>query len=322
MKALFFIFLSVFSIANSQNKRKDTAIMDPNLKIPEGYYRYKSKEISGICGMGYFSEPNAEYYDYDFYKKDNHIYCQNKLTNIDANGFQRLGLNYYKNNNNVYYYSIDLGLQKIPNADPNSLRILGSFLADKNFLYLKTLKIIRSQNLKLILDNIQYEEPPVKNTTERFFSPSNYYILKNNKGYWVIKSSTTIISYNFLGKMYDPKWEKIREENKYITDNDIYNSANVDTKPDYPGGIDEFYKFVQKEYRIPTEEGLKGKVYITFVVEKNGVLSGIRILRDIGYGTGEEFIRVLKLSKKWNPAIKNGRKVKCLYSIPYTVQQY
>lgn len=169
MKALFFIFLSVFSIANSQNKRKDTAIMDPNLKIPEGYYRYKSKEISGICGMGYFSEPNAEYYDYDFYKKDNHIYCQNKLTNIDANGFQRLGLNYYKNNNNVYYYSIDLGLQKIPNADPNSLRILGSFLADKNFLYLKTLKIIRSQNLKLILDNIQYEEPPVKNTTERFF---------------------------------------------------------------------------------------------------------------------------------------------------------
>jgi protein TonB len=42
---------------------------------------------------------------------------------------------------------------------------------------------------------------------------------------------------------------------------------------------------------VPEEEGLKGKVYVTFVVE-NGSLTDIKVLRDIGYGTGKEAIRV------------------------------
>ena len=45
---------------------------------------------------------------------------------------------------------------------------------------------------------------------------------------------------------------------------------------------------------MPDEEGLNGKVFVSFVVEKDGSLTDIKVLRDIGYGTGKEAIRVLK----------------------------
>ena len=82
-------------------------------------------------------------------------------------------------------------------------------------------------------------------------------------------------------------------------DNTVYNTAGIEVKPEYPGGIAKFYAFVSKNYRMPEEEGLKGKVYVTFVVEKDGSLTDIKVLRDIGYGTGKEAIRVLKSGPKW-----------------------
>ena len=81
-----------------------------------------------------------------------------------------------------------------------------------------------------------------------------------------------------------------------------------------------FYKFVGNNYQAPEEEGLKGKVYVTFVVEKDGSLTDIKVIRDIGYGTGKEAIRVLKKCPKWTPGEQNGKKVRVLYSLPITIQ--
>ena len=103
-------------------------------------------------------------------------------------------------------------------------------------------------------------------------------------------------------------------------DNQIYNTAGIEVKPDFPGGIDKFYKFVGNNYQAPEEEGLKGKVYVTFVVEKDGSLTDIKVIRDIGYGTGKEAIRVLKKCPKWTPGEQNGKKVRVLYSLPITIQ--
>jgi protein TonB len=103
-------------------------------------------------------------------------------------------------------------------------------------------------------------------------------------------------------------------------DNQVYNTAGIEVKPEYPGGIEKFYKFVGNNYKTPEEEGLKGKVYVTFVVEKDGSLTDIKVLRDIGYGTGTEAIRVLKKCPKWNPGEQNGKKVRVLYSLPITIQ--
>lgn len=103
-------------------------------------------------------------------------------------------------------------------------------------------------------------------------------------------------------------------------DNNIYNTAGIEVKPDFPGGIEKFYKFVAKNYQVPEEEGLKGKVFVSFVVEKDGSLTDIKVIRDIGYGTGKEAIRVLKSCPKWNPGEQNGKKVRVLYSLPINIQ--
>jgi protein TonB len=103
-------------------------------------------------------------------------------------------------------------------------------------------------------------------------------------------------------------------------DNNIYNTAGIEVKPDFPGGLDKFYKFIGKNFQVPEEEGLKGKVFVTFVVEKDGSLTDIKVLRDIGYGTGKEAIRVLKSCPKWNPGEQNGKKVRVLYSLPISIQ--
>lgn len=105
-----------------------------------------------------------------------------------------------------------------------------------------------------------------------------------------------------------------------VDDNNIYSTAGIEVKPDFPGGIEKFYKFVGNNYRTPEEEGLKGKVYVTFVVEKDGSLTDIKVVRDIGYGTGTEAVRVLKKCPKWNPGEQNGKKVRVQYSLPITIQ--
>ena len=104
-----------------------------------------------------------------------------------------------------------------------------------------------------------------------------------------------------------------------VTDNTVYNTAGIDVKPEFPGGIDKFYKFISENYYCPKVEKLAGKVYVSFVVEKDGSLTEIKVLRDIGYGTGKEAIRVLKLCPKWLPGEHNGYKVRCIYCLPIAI---
>lgn len=103
-------------------------------------------------------------------------------------------------------------------------------------------------------------------------------------------------------------------------DNTVYSTAGIEVKPDFPGGMAAFGKFIEKNYQSPEEEGLKGKVYVTFVVEKDGSLTDIKVLRDIGYGTGKEAIRVLNKCPKWSPGEQNGKKVRCTFSLPISIQ--
>lgn len=97
----------------------------------------------------------------------------------------------------------------------------------------------------------------------------------------------------------------------------VYNIAGIEKKPDFPGGIKEFQKFLKKNYK-PSAEA-KGLAYVTFIIEKDGSLSNFKLLRDPGFGAGEEALRVLSICPKWSPGETKGEKVRCLFStsIPY-----
>lgn len=93
----------------------------------------------------------------------------------------------------------------------------------------------------------------------------------------------------------------------------------VEVPPVPPGGMAEFLKYVGTNYVYPKEAedaNVKGRIIMTFVVEKDGSLSDIKCVRDLGFGTGEEAIRVLKNSPKWKPGMQNGHVVRVEYTLP------
>ncbi len=103
---------------------------------------------------------------------------------------------------------------------------------------------------------------------------------------------------------------------------DIYVLAEVEKSPEFPGGMTEFYKFIGKNFKIPLEarkNNIEGKVYMRFVIEKDGSLSDVTTLKDLGYGIGNEAIRVLKLSPKWTAATLQGKAVRVMYTLPIMV---
>ena len=100
----------------------------------------------------------------------------------------------------------------------------------------------------------------------------------------------------------------------------IYDFKEVEIKPEYPGGVEAFYKFIAKNFKVPEEEGLNGRIVTTFVIELDGSITDFTVLQDIGYGSGAEVLKVLSMSKKWIPAKLNDIPVRVLYQFPITIR--
>ncbi|WP_316792936.1 TonB family protein [Pedobacter frigoris] len=102
-------------------------------------------------------------------------------------------------------------------------------------------------------------------------------------------------------------------------DDKVYDFTSLQKNPEYPGGIANFYAYVQRNIKYPIEAQLnktQGKVLLSFVVEKDGSLTNIRVDRKLGDGTDEEALRVLSESQKWYPGIVDGKAVRVKYNIP------
>lgn len=99
----------------------------------------------------------------------------------------------------------------------------------------------------------------------------------------------------------------------------------VEEMPSFPGGEQEMYRYIGKniEYpRMAKESGISGRVFVTFVVEKNGAVTDVKILRGIGGGCDEEAIRVIKSMPKWKAGKQRGKPVRVQYRMPikFTLQ--
>ncbi len=93
----------------------------------------------------------------------------------------------------------------------------------------------------------------------------------------------------------------------------------VESMPEFPGGESALYKFLAKNIEYPqiaNEGGIQGRVFVTFVVEKDGSITDVRVLRGIGGGCDEEAIRVVKSMPKWKPGKQRGKPVRVQYNLP------
>lgn len=99
----------------------------------------------------------------------------------------------------------------------------------------------------------------------------------------------------------------------------IYNNNELDKKPEFKGGMEKFYKFVGKSFHVPDVKGLKGKIIVEFVIEKNGSITNFVVVQDIGYGTSEEITKIFKTCPDWQAGIKDRKVVRSLFRLPITI---
>lgn len=141
-----------------------------------------------------------------------------------------------------------------------------------------------------------------------------------------------------------PDTEEVLEEIDYeldmnITEDDIIEDIVVDAEPEeevaeqlflvveeeasFPGGDKAWAQFLKKNFKYPRNAqrmGIEGKVFLSFIVDKNGVISDIQVTRGIGGGCNEEAIRVLQNSPRWNPGRQRGVAVKSRMALQIAFQ--
>lgn len=94
---------------------------------------------------------------------------------------------------------------------------------------------------------------------------------------------------------------------------------HVEQMPQFPGGESELMKFIGNSIKYPpiaAENGIEGRVVVRFVVEKNGKVSDINVLRPIDPSLDKEAVRVIKSMPTWIPGMQNGRNVAVYYTLP------
>lgn len=103
----------------------------------------------------------------------------------------------------------------------------------------------------------------------------------------------------------------------------IYTSANVQQQAEFPGGVGAMYKWINENIRYPEiclQQGVTGKVYAKFVVERNGRVSQVKIVRSPAECFHKEVKRVLESMPPWNPAKQNGNAVRVYFTLPVDFQ--
>jgi protein TonB len=137
----------------------------------------------------------------------------------------------------------------------------------------------------------------------------------------VVDSKSAIGSINYDKGTDDPNAEMpdvMPNEDQQIVEEKMEPFLVVEQMPDFPGGELELYKFLEENIKYPPmarESGISGKV-IKFVVNKDGKISDIALLRGIGGGCDEEALRVVKKMPLWKPGKQNGVPVPVWFTLP------
>jgi len=104
-------------------------------------------------------------------------------------------------------------------------------------------------------------------------------------------------------------------------DDSIHETTALDAYPEFEGGMKAWARYLQRSLRYPQqaqEEGLQGKVFISFVIEKDGSISNVTVLRGVASSLDQEAARVIQKSPKWKPGSQNNQRVRVRFNMPIT----
>lgn len=107
------------------------------------------------------------------------------------------------------------------------------------------------------------------------------------------------------------------EMDNEIVETDIF--TIIEEMPDFPGGTQKLSEYLAKNIKYPQlakECGIQGRVFVNFVVEPDGSVSNVNVMRSLGGGCDEEAMRVVKSMPKWKPGKHRGKPVRVSYILP------
>jgi TonB family protein len=93
----------------------------------------------------------------------------------------------------------------------------------------------------------------------------------------------------------------------------------VEQNPEFIGGQAKMYQYLGENIKYPAaaqRANISGRVFVKFVVEDDGAIGDVEVMKGIGFGCDEEAIRVVKSMPKWNPGVQNGKNVRVYYNMP------
>ncbi len=132
-----------------------------------------------------------------------------------------------------------------------------------------------------------------------------------------MKKIITLSVFIFLGNLYAQVMGRV--DSVAVTESSGEVLMYAEQMPEFPGGEEGVWKFLGDNLNYPDKarnKGIEGKVWTSFVIDKNGVVKDIEIVSGIGGGCDEEALRVLKLMPAWKPGIQNGIPVNVKFRFP------
>lgn len=315
MKILLF-FLFFLSLASYGQNKENIYYINKKGRIV--------KQLDSAAYIRVIQEPDSGSANYNLYEYylDHKKRRQGYVSQFEPQlVFQGQLISYYKNGKEsdiVNYVNGRLTGSSFEYYENGQLKKAGKYEEDNNAKNLPPFK---------------YPFPPYKLVD--YFDSTGVQQIKNGDGYFK-KYNTE--KYGDEGRykngMKDGEWKGVSANGWYTenysngvfaggvarwTDGSEHHYTTLEALPEYKGGMREFYIYFGKNYKYPDQArraGIKGRVMVEFVVQKDGSLTDLVLLKDLGSGTGEEALRVLRESPDWQPGTQHGIPVKVAFTLP------
>lgn len=302
---LVFIFFSKFIFGQETNDK--IVFLDSLYKETTQDNYYYKRVIKD------FAIEKSEYKYLDYYKSDK---LKSEKTLSGKDGGYPIGeeIEYYENGNKksstLYENKKFNGVHKYWYENGNLMEE-GIYINDdsSNKTTYKLINYWNKKGTQTIVDGNGFFDD-----LSDYFNEKGVYKDGFKDGKWTGKSEKLNFSY-----------EEIYKNGKLIsgvsTDNDGTTNeyTELETRPEPKKGITDFYKYIGKNFSYTKQAeklNIKGQILLSFVIDKEGKIVEIKVLKGLGCGLDEEAIRVLSSYGNWNPAQQRGRKVRCSYTIP------
>lgn len=173
----------------------------------------------------------------------------------------------------------------------------------------------------------------------QYWNSKNEHLVVDGNGDYIENDSLKSVQGKIKNGFRDGVWTGINNKLKYKY-TDLYKNGEfisgksidstgtaheykvLDSRPMPKKGINDFYKYVGRNFtktKAAIQNKITGKLFVTFIVDKDGKIVEPKIIKSLGYGLDEEAIRVITGYENWIPGQQRGVNVRVLYSIPITV---